>query len=290
MIRGPAGGALAAAAAAVVLASAGAAAGRGSLPHLVLPHVGEPRLDSQLVQVADSARSHGSAAALATAKAQSIDVSHGRVRVIVQARPGQVVSAESAIEALGGEVEERADGLVQALVAPGALQQLASSGAVESVAPPAVPVAQSVDEAVQATGADVWHTAGYDGTGVKIAIIDLGFYGYQALLGSALPASVTPIDHCGGNLATAPVVRGHRARDGGRRARPSDGAGRAALSDLRRHRGRPGAGRAGRDHGRRERSSTIRSPGSTRAVATERAALERPTRSLQTLERMGFSG
>jgi hypothetical protein len=159
------GGVAAAGAVAAVLASAGAAAGRVPLPPLVLPHVGEPRLDSQLVQVADSARSHGSAAALASARAQSLDVSHGMVRVIVAARQGRVAPARAAIDALGGQVEEQADGLVQALVAPGALRQLASSSAVESVAPPAVPVAQSVDEGVQATGADVWHTAHYDGRG-----------------------------------------------------------------------------------------------------------------------------
>ena len=88
------GGVAAAGAVAAVLASAGAAAGRVPLPPVVLAHVGEQRLDSQLVQVADSARSHGSAAAVASAKAQSLDVSHGMVRVIVQARPGQVVTAE----------------------------------------------------------------------------------------------------------------------------------------------------------------------------------------------------
>ena len=65
-------------------------------------------------------------------------------------------------------VEQQADGLVQALVAPGSLRQLAASGAVANVAPPAMPVEQSLDEGVQATGADVWQSAGYDGTGVKV--------------------------------------------------------------------------------------------------------------------------
>ena len=45
--------------------------------------------------------------------------------------------------------------------------------------------------------------AGYDGTGVKIGIIDGGFAGYAAKLGTELPASVTTQDFCGGQLTTA---------------------------------------------------------------------------------------
>src|SRR5581483_11812558 len=59
-------------------------------------------------------------------------------------------------------------------------------------------------EGLDQIGAQAWHEAGLDGTGVKVAIIDLGFYGYAARLGSVLPASVTTIDRCGGNLAAAP--------------------------------------------------------------------------------------
>lgn len=44
-----------------------------------------------------------------------------------------------------------------------------------------------VSQGVAAIGADAWHDAGYDGTGVKIAIWDFGFFGYQSLLGSELP-------------------------------------------------------------------------------------------------------
>ena len=170
--------------------------------------MGEHRLDSQLVQVANSAGSRGSAAGLASARAHSLDVRHSRVRVIVQPQAGQITAAESAITAAGGQIEAQADGLVQALVAPGALRRVAASAAVENVAPPAVPVADAVDEGVADTGADVWQTDGANGTGVKIAIIDLGFYGYQSLLGTALPASVTTDDRCGGNLAASPAAGG----------------------------------------------------------------------------------
>jgi subtilisin family serine protease len=39
-------------------------------------------------------------------------------------------------------------------------------------------------------GVDRWHGAGYRGQGVKIAVLDSGFRGYRAFLGSTLPARV----------------------------------------------------------------------------------------------------
>jgi Tol biopolymer transport system component len=130
------------------------------------------------------------------------------VRVIVQPQPGEIAATEAAITAAGGQIEAHADGLVQALVAPGSLRRVAASAAVKNVSPPAVPVADGVDEGVVDTGADVWQTSGAVGTGVKIGIIDLGFYNYQSLLGTALPASVVTDDRCGGNLSASPAAGG----------------------------------------------------------------------------------
>jgi len=50
------------------------------------------------------------------------------------------------------------------------------------------------------SGADVWHNTGLDGSGVKVAIVDVGFAGYSSLLGTALPVAVTTHDDCGGNF------------------------------------------------------------------------------------------
>ena len=44
-----------------------------------------------------------------------------------------------------------------------------------------------VSQGVEVIGADVWQAAGYDGTGVKVAIWDFGFHGYESLLGTELP-------------------------------------------------------------------------------------------------------
>ena len=53
--------------------------------------------------------------------------------------------------------------------------------------------------------------AGYDGAGVKIGIIDGGFAGYAARLGTELPASVTTQDFCGtGSRPRPPTDRPSR--------------------------------------------------------------------------------
>ena len=48
-------------------------------------------------------------------------------------------------------------------------------------------VRQSGGPGATAHGAAPWDTAGYDGTGVKVGVIDVGFKGYSALIGTHLP-------------------------------------------------------------------------------------------------------
>lgn len=46
-------------------------------------------------------------------------------------------------------------------------------------------------QGVNVTGANEWHKQGITGQGIKVGILDLGFAGYQNLLGSELPDEVT---------------------------------------------------------------------------------------------------
>jgi hypothetical protein len=52
-------------------------------------------------------------------------------------------------------------------------------------------------EGVAASNAPAWHALSYDGTGARVAVIDAGFTGYEGLLGSDLPGSVTTYDWTG---------------------------------------------------------------------------------------------
>ncbi len=45
-------------------------------------------------------------------------------------------------------------------------------------------------EGVGVINADAWHDAGFTGAGIRIGVLDLGFSGYEDLLGSELPVSV----------------------------------------------------------------------------------------------------
>lgn len=45
-------------------------------------------------------------------------------------------------------------------------------------------------QGIAITGADRWHRAGGTGSGVKVAVVDLGFAGHRSLLGGELPSSI----------------------------------------------------------------------------------------------------
>ncbi|HZV13562.1 MAG TPA: S8 family serine peptidase, partial [Candidatus Kapabacteria bacterium] len=81
---------------------------------------------------------------------------------------------------------------VQSLVPASQLNRLAEDHAVNWVQPPAHPHAEAISQGVVLTYANTYHNhvPPYLGSGVKVAIIDLGFYGYQNLLGTDLPSNV----------------------------------------------------------------------------------------------------
>ncbi|MBN2706065.1 MAG: S8 family serine peptidase [Deltaproteobacteria bacterium] len=90
---------------------------------------------------------------------------------------------------------------IQALIPLSALNQLAETTAVSFIKTPspAIPFAGNYQsEALDDLNADSWHSAGIEGQGVKVGIIDVGFKGYQALLGSDLPYSVGANNFCDG--------------------------------------------------------------------------------------------
>ncbi len=119
------------------------------------------------------------------------DLRAGRVRIVLEAaRTSDVREIEARVAALGGRVEAVYDNLVQALVPMKSVNALAGLSAVSWVRTPLTPIWEqgfTVSEGVRVIGANLWHDAGIKGQGVKVAIIDGGFKGYQRLLGSELP-------------------------------------------------------------------------------------------------------
>jgi subtilisin family serine protease len=97
------------------------------------------------------------------------------------------------INAYGGRVEITARNLVQSVMPLYSLRDLARYSSVKYLRLPKKPVPFVVSEGVAITGADLWHDIiPYRmGENVKVCILDVGFTGYQALLGTELPSSVT---------------------------------------------------------------------------------------------------
>jgi subtilisin family serine protease len=162
------------------------------------------KLDFRLASLATFARRAGRADALARARAKELETRRGRVRVVVEVAPGGRRLVGRAIRAADGSIEARYGDLVQALIPPAALSALALTPGVSLVRPPvpSTPDAPIVGEGLAATKATAWHARDFTGAGVTVAVIDVGFKGYRALLGGELPASasVTAQDFCSGNL------------------------------------------------------------------------------------------
>ena len=95
-----------------------------------------------------------------------------------------------AVTDAGGTVIGEIDGVVHATVPEAQASALEAHPAVESAGPlPRLRTAEQ-SEGVTLTGANTWLTAGTDGTGIDVAIVDLGFAGWEGQLGTELPASV----------------------------------------------------------------------------------------------------
>lgn len=152
---------------------------------------------------------------LARADAQPSSSSSRRssapVAVVVESN--DVAASRTAIAAAGGTVTDSAGALLQADVPPANLGDLADARGSKLVREPYTPHREANSEGVAESGANSWISAGKNGSGVKVAIVDVGFVGYTTRLGTELPATVeTDLTRCSGEgteyhgLAVAEVV------------------------------------------------------------------------------------
>jgi subtilisin family serine protease len=111
------------------------------------------------------------------------------VQVVVEAVQGAGDAAAQAIVRLGGTVQARHHDLVQGVVPVARLMDLWQDETVLRLRPPfALLPAAVVSEGLTVVGAEAWHRAGLTGRGVKVAVIDVGFAGAEALRGRELPS------------------------------------------------------------------------------------------------------
>ncbi len=137
--------------------------------------------------------------------AGSTVVAEKATTAVVEAKPGESSAAVAAAKELGAKVEARYGNLVEVSAPASALRALASSPAVSSVRPPLLHVAAEVNgQEVGASGVEGLHAAGTNGSGVSIAVIDIGFAGAAAAMASGdLPPSTDIQSYCGQADGTA---------------------------------------------------------------------------------------
>ncbi len=131
----------------------------------------------------------------------------GMVTVVMESSPGKSASSNAAaLRALGVSDSsiDASSTLIRVTIPVGQLTSLVSQlSGVAYVRAPYEPYALAVSEGRAAIQADAYASAGVTGAGVKIAVIDLGFYGLaQAQARGDLPAGVMQNDLTGTGLAS----------------------------------------------------------------------------------------
>ena len=115
----------------------------------------------------------------------------GRIRVQIDALSIESVRRQAETEIVSLAWERSCGELGQATIAIADLPRLAALPGIVSVMrpPTGVPMA-TVSAGVAEIGADLYQRDGYDGSGVTIGILDIGFDGIESLRGSELPGDI----------------------------------------------------------------------------------------------------
>lgn len=94
------------------------------------------------------------------------------------------------VEALGGHIGDHAFNNVQAWISVDRVEELAQWEEIRAIRLPIKPGPMGIQsEGVNIGNVSTWHSNGVVGQGVKVGVIDIGFQGYDRLLGTELPGN-----------------------------------------------------------------------------------------------------
>ena len=149
-------------------------------------------LDSMLSQLASSVKGGYSTAHDAASQAPMHAADSVAVTFYLN---GDTAPLLAFLRANGGDPRNIGDDYVEAYVPVSLLAEASEQPnvvRVQAIVPPqSTGKGAVISQGVAAHAANAWHTAGYTGAGVKVGVIDGGFEGFSALMGSELPANVT---------------------------------------------------------------------------------------------------
>ncbi|OGW16425.1 MAG: hypothetical protein A3G93_01240, partial [Nitrospinae bacterium RIFCSPLOWO2_12_FULL_45_22] len=123
-----------------------------------------------------------------------------KVTVFLISEIGKTTDAidKKLLRAYGANIIKSADNVLKADVPINRLRQIADVKAISYIRLPDRPVPLTQSQGVSLTGASSYHSAGYTGSGVKVAVIDLGFAGLSSAISSGeLPSNVVKVDCTG---------------------------------------------------------------------------------------------
>lgn len=186
-------------------------------PNLPVPTGDQVKIDSKLLDIAVIYQQQGRGAAEQAARDYGLLNTANEVLLTLILADNNTAPVEAKIKELNGRVVATYENTIEMAISLDAIAVAAQNNPVAQLAAfstvqqiqitrkPSVTRAYSpgmdvgvlrsqmapvVSEGVKVIGADQWKAAGITGKGVKIGIIDLGFAGYQQLLGQELPANV----------------------------------------------------------------------------------------------------
>jgi subtilisin family serine protease len=195
----------------------------GNLPPMnIYQRESHPKMESSLYRLMQIYFTQGTEEAKRFANQRGINIQGDLVRVVAEAKSMETIekadseaygrrshlgkirgqkdyfqadsihSASRQIEAFGGSVETIHRRLLQSDVPLYALQEVADLSSVKYLRLPRKAIPFVTSEGVEKTDADEWQTiTSYrSARKIKVCILDLGFQGYSALLGTELPSSV----------------------------------------------------------------------------------------------------
>lgn len=130
--------------------------------------------------------------ATAFARQRGLTLQDRQVQVVLEGTGDSATDLLFAAKAMGLTVEASYRHWLRVLAPVALLRDIANLPAVRRVRLPYRPQPLSViSQGVALTGANVWHSAGYLGSGVKVAVIDVGFQDYdERRAAGELPASL----------------------------------------------------------------------------------------------------
>lgn len=170
------------------------------LPPLLIHQQSSPKMESVLYRLVQQYQNQGLERARQFAKLRDIEMEGNLLRIIAEAQSMGTYSdvrimtsiLSHQVESLGGTVEGTSQGLIQSLLPLDALENLVYYPSVKYIRLPLKPIPLVTSEGVAKTGAVQWQSlASYrQESHGKVCVLDAGFQGYKALLGSELPVSV----------------------------------------------------------------------------------------------------